>query len=358
MLRLPVYAPRETFTHLYFWYFGSLIMPILEAPSFHAAWWLANPHLQTLWPALLRRTPRPLTSRERLPTLDGDFIDLDWYGPGDGPIVLLLHGLAGSSQSPYVRGMQTALAMYGWRSVAMNFRGCSGSPNRTARCYHSGDTEDVDFLCRHLRQRYPQTALAAVGYSLGANVLLKWLGEQGGATGLCAAVAVSAPLQLNLCADRMDRGFSRIYRNQLINELRQYIRRKQDHLRRHGNVQELEKLDRLGDLSDIRSFWQYDERVVARLYQFKDAADYYRKSSSRQFLGAIRVPTLIIQAQDDPFVTAHVLPGEEELSPCVQLEITPRGGHVGFITGRIPGRPRYWLEQRIPAFISSALART
>ena len=351
-LRPSVRKNRPALDHLAF---VQDTMPILRETDFKAAWWLANPHLQTLWPALLRRLPDPRTVRERISTPDGDFIDLDWCGESQGPIVLLVHGLSGSSKSVYIQGMQAALVKMGLRSVAMNFRGCSEEPNHTARCYHSGDTEDLDFVCRQLRQRYPQTPLAAVGYSLGGNVLLKWLGEQGEAAGVCAAAAVSSPLQLNLCADRMDLGFSRVYRDRLIDELRQYISRKQDHLRLLGEYAELEKLERLGDLSDIRSFWEYDERVVARLYQFADAADYYRKSSSRQYLNAIGVPTLVIQARDDPFVTAGVIPTEEELSACVQLEITPQGGHVGFISGHIPGRAAYWLEHRIPEFIAASL---
>lgn len=330
-------------------------MPIVHESSFKPAWWLRNPHLQTFWPALLRCNPAPATVRERLPTPDGDFIDLDWCGnPAEAPTVILLHGLSGSSRSTYIQGMQAVLAGRGWSSVALNFRGCT-APNLTARCYHSGDTGDLDHLYRHLRRRLPRSPLAAVGYSLGGNVLLKWLGEQGSALDLFAAAAVSVPLCLAHCADRLDRGFSRFYRNRLLSELKTYLRRKRDHLRQIGNAGELEKLDSLGDLSGIRSFWEYDGRVIARLYGFRDAGDYYRQSSSRAYLGGIRVPTLVIQARDDPFMTAAVLPAAAELSPSVNLEITPGGGHVGFIAGPIPGLPRYWLEQRIPAFLEKIL---
>jgi len=293
--------------------------------------------------------------RERMPTPDGDFIDLDWRGQAPSPTVILLHGLSGSSRSPYIQGMQEALAKRGFRSVALNFRGCSGQPNRTARCYHSGDTEDLTHLYCQLRLREPETPLAAAGYSLGGNVLLKWLGEQGRAIDLFGAAAVSVPLLLNLCADRMDLGFSRLYRNQLLRELKDYVQRKRDHLRDRGHAKEAEKLERLGDLSDIGSFWEYDDRVVAPLYSFRDVHDYYRKSSSRQFLKSIRVPTLIIHSNDDPFMTPAVIPSEGELSPFVHLEITRGGGHVGFISGRVPGRPHYWLEQRIPAFFEEKL---
>lgn len=327
-------------------------MPIIERSSFKPAWWLFNTHLQTLWPALCRRPPHPRRIRERLTTADGDFVDLDWCGNASAPIVILLHGLSGSSRSKYIEGMQEALAKCGLRSVALNFRGCSGRLNHTARCYHSGDTEDLDYLYRRLKQREPGTPLAAVGFSLGGNVLLKWLGEQNGVLDLFAAAAVSVPLQLNLCADRMDRGFSRLYRNHLLRDLKRYVGQKCEHLRNLGNFKEAAKLERLGDLSPLRSFWEYDDQVVARLYAFRDVHEYYQKSSSRQYLKSIRTPTLIVQSRDDPFMMPGVIPGASELSPWVHLEITQGGGHVGFVSGRVPGQPDYWLEQRIPEFLA------
>ncbi|MGR9052496.1 MAG: hydrolase [Gammaproteobacteria bacterium] len=320
--------------------------------DFKPAWWLNNPHLQTLYPALLRRVPLPpCRRRERLATPDGDFLVLDWCGEGDAPLVMMLHGLAGCSRSGYMKGLQAALWSSGLRTVAMNFRGCTGESNRLARCYHSGETEDIDFAYRTLHRREPGTPVAAVGFSLGGNVLLKWLGEQGPRLPLFAAVAVSVPLLLNVCADKMDRGFSKIYRRHLLNCLKRYMQVKQRFLEDSGNVSEAEKIGRLGDLSAIESFWQYDDRVVAKLHGFKDVHDYYRRSSSRQFLAGIKVPTLLIQADDDPFMTKAVLPERGELSPSVRLEVTRGGGHVGFVTGATPFRPQYWLERRIPAFL-------
>ena len=248
-------------------------------------------------------------------------------------------------------GLQKSLQMFGMPSVALNFRGCSGHPNQTARCYHSGDTEDLDYLYSNLKARFPHRPMAAVGFSLGGNVLLKWLGERGRSATLVAAVAVSVPMLLNRCADRMDRGFSRLYRNRLLSELKGYVQRKRLHLHRSGQYSEYQKLSQLGDLSGIRSFWDYDDRVVAPLYGFKGVCDYYQQSSSRQFLARIHCPTLIIHSRDDPFMTVDVVPQEHELSPSVVLEITRGGGHVGFVSGHIPGRPFYWLENRIPAFL-------
>jgi uncharacterized protein len=323
--------------------------------SFQSAWWLPGPHLQTLWQPLFRRRPQPQTRRERLDTPDGDFLDLDWLGPAYGAIVILLHGLSGSSRSPYIRGMQAALAEHGWQTVAMNFRGCGGQPNRTARGYHSGDTRDLDHLYQTLGQRYPERPLAAVGYSLGGNVLLKWLGERGYGAKMAAAAAVSVPLRLDICADRLDRGVSRLYRNQLLRELKHYVTSKRRALAADGRWAEVERLDALGDLSPIRSFRDYDNRVVAKLYGFQDADDYYRQSSARQYLAKIQRPTLIVQAHDDPFMTPAVLPEPHELSPAVRLEITGGGGHVGFVSGRWPGWPDYWLERRIAGFLRDAV---
>ena len=181
--------------------------------------------------------------------------------------------------------------------------------------------------------------------------MLKWLGEQGSHVSLFAAVAVSVPLVLSVCATKLDNGFSRVYRMNLLRELKHYMRMKQRYLELAGNRQEAEKVRQLGDLSAIESFWQYDDRVIAKLYGFKDVHDYYRCSSSRQFLKKITVPTLLIQADDDPFLTPEVLPAGDELSCNVHVEVTRGGGHVGFVSGCMPFKPQYWLEQRIPEFL-------
>lgn len=325
---------------------------MLIKTNFKPAWWLKNAHLQTFYPAFLRTFPILIAlRRERLITPDDDFIDVDFCGEGDVPLIILLHGLTGSSQSGYIKGLQIELLAQGFRSAAINFRGCSGEYNQSARCYHSGETEDIHFLYQTLRRREPDTAFAAVGFSLGGNVLLKWLGEQGNKLSLFAAIAVSVPLVLSTCATKLDNGLSKIYRANLLRELKHYVSAKQQHLEKLGKIQEAKKIKELGDLSDISSFWQYDDRVVARLHGFKNVQDYYQRSSSRQFLKSIAVPTLLIQAIDDPFMTVDVLPDPAELSSSVDLEITQGGGHVGFISGTIPFKPDYWLEQRIPEFL-------
>lgn len=335
------------------------IRPQMKTNSeFKPAWWLKNAHLQTVYPALLRKSAPVNTSRERLTTPDQDFLDIDYCGDGGQALVILLHGLTGSSSSLYISGLQSALSTHGFRSAALNFRGCSGESNNTSRCYHSGETGDIDFLYQTLRNRHPTLPIAVVGFSLGGNVLLKWLGEQAGKLDLFAATAVSVPLLLDKCATRLDQGFSRIYRNSLLVELKQYLHDKHSHLLETGNDAEAAKLSALGSLSGITSFWQYDDSVVARLYGFNSAADYYNRSSSRPFLQAIKVPTLVIQADDDPFMTPDVLPHTGELSDTVELEITSGGGHVGFISGNTPFKPDYWLEHRIPAFLALHLNKS
>ncbi len=324
--------------------------------TFRPAWWLNNGHLQTLYPALVRKISSPKLRRERLITPDNDFIDIDWCGEGKQPLIILLHGLTGSSQSVYIKGLQHTLLQQGFRSVALNFRGCSGELNYSARCYHSGETEDIHFLYQTLRQREPDTPFAMVGFSLGGNVLLKWLGEQGSQLSLFAAIAVSVPLVLSNCATKLDNGFSRIYRKNLLSELKSFVKAKQRYLEKLGKLQEAGKIEQLGDLTAIKSFWQYDDKVVAKLHGFKNVHDYYQRSSSRQFLKSIAISTLLIQAIDDPFMTEDVLPGLDELSSSIHLEITRGGGHVGFISGQNLFKPAYWLEQRIPEFLKQHLS--
>ena len=260
--------------------------------------------------------------------------------------MIVLHGLEGSLQSPYARGMLAAIARRGWRGVMMHFRGCGGEPNRRARSYHSGETEDLRYLIGVLRAREPQAKLAAVGFSLGGNALLKYLGEAPDRTGLNAAVAVSVPFELALCAERLQRGFSRLYQWHLLRSLR----RKALHKLRRFDLPVTPQ-----SLRQCRDFRQFDDKVTAPLHGFDGVDDYYRRCSSRQFLRAIAVPTLAIQSGDDPFMTAGVIPDPAELAPSVRLEVTARGGHVGFISGAVPFQARYWLEERVPAFLHEHL---
>ncbi len=315
---------------------------MITRSDFRPAWWLPGAHLQTLYPTLCRRRAHPQLQRERLELADGDYIDLDWAEGNGGPIVLVLHGLGGSLASHYTGGILGALKTAGFHAALMYFRGCSGKPNRLARSYHSGDTADLQAVLEHIRQRHPATPLAVVGYSLGGNVLLKWLGEQGEAAPLTTAVAVSVPFELDSAARRLEQGLSQLYQNHLLGKLRRAVWLK---ARIHPPPVSVEKLPRL------TTFRQFDDAVTAPLHGFTGVDDYYSRSSSRQYLDRIAVPTLILQAQDDPFLPASAIPVDADLSKAVTLELSPRGGHVGFITGRIPFAADYWLEGRICRYL-------
>lgn len=319
-------------------------MPIIES-EFRPANWCRNPHLQTLWPYFFRFSPRPEYRTERLELTDGDFLDLDWFEPqAAGPLVLVLHGLEGCSQSHYVRGLVTALAQRNMRSVVMHHRGCSGEPNRLDRSYHAGETADLNAVLTCIHDREPQAPIGAIGFSLGGNMLLKWLGENPHAT-LIAAAAVSVPFLLAEGARRMQRGFSQIYQWRLIRLMKQSVIKK--FANRPSPVD-------LRHVRGLQNFWTFDDQVTARLHNFADVNDYYTRSSSRQFLSTINTETLIVHALDDPLMTAAVIPREHELSGTIELELSRHGGHVGFVAGP-PWQPRYWLDQRVADYFSEKM---
>ncbi len=317
--------------------------------GFKPAWWLPSPHLQTLWPVFAKRLPRVAFYRERMELPDGDFLDLDWTRRDSGPIVVILHGLEGSSQSHYAGRLLEAIDTRGWRGVVMHFRGCGGEPNRLTRSYHSGETGDVEAFIRTLRRREPYVPIAVVGYSLGGNVLLKWLSETGEESLVDCAVAVSVPFNLDSCARRLEHGFSRVYQWWLLRSLRDSTLTK---------FQNMPAPVEFGDLARLRTLRDFDDRVTAPLHGFVGVDDYYSKSSSRQYLKGIRIPTLILHARDDPFMTPSVIPEPEELPTSVALEVSEHGGHVGFVAGPYPGRTVYWLEARIPRALDPYLSGT
>ncbi len=300
--------------------------------------------MQTLWPALLRRAAAPVARRERVTLPDGDFIDADWVGE-TGPIVIVLHGLGGSSDSHYVRGLLRAIAARGWRGVVMHFRGCSGEPNRLPRGYHAGDTGDLESFVRVLRLREPHTLLAAVGYSLGGNVLLKWLGEQGAAAPVRAAVAVSVPFDLAAATARLMQGFSRVYERRLLRCLQVALTQKRAMMGLPWDA---------AAIAAISTLREFDERITAPLHGFNDADDYYTRASCRPYLPRIHAPTLIVHASDDPFMPSSVVPRADELGARITLEHFASGGHVGFVGGA-PWSPRYWLEPRISEYLAEKL---
>ncbi|HXG50343.1 MAG TPA: alpha/beta fold hydrolase [candidate division Zixibacteria bacterium] len=313
---------------------------------YRAPWWLPGGHLQTLY-AYFAALGTVRFRRERWETDDGDFIDLDWTQTQAAPsrLVVLLHGLEGCSRSHYAVNLMRELARRGWGGVVAHFRGCSGENNRLARAYHSGDTGEVDWLMGRLRRLLPAARLHAVGVSLGGNVLLKWLGEQGdrAAPTVASAAAVSAPVDLTVAVSVLDRGWNRLlYTRHFLGSLKKKTAAK---IAVHGL-----ELDPAA-LKAASTFREFDALYTAPVHGFESAEQYWRVSSSKPYLKSIAVPTLMINARNDPFFPASSLPGPEEVSGVVTLEYPAAGGHAGFVSGPFPGHLR-WLPRRIVRFFA------
>lgn len=318
---------------------------------FIPARWLPGPHAQTLGARMLRPKTGPVPRRERWTTTDGDFLDLDFFeGPGlrDDALVILLHGLEGSALSGYILEIARRLLERGIASVGLNFRSCSGELNRGSRLYHSGETSDLGWIISRLRDQNPHRRLAAAGVSLGGNVLLKYLGECGSSFTLTAAAAWSVPFDLAAGARFMERGFARFYVRRLLRSLEAKVRARRDEI---GGLIDIERTLR------AKTFWEFDDAATAPMHGFDGADDYYRRSSSAQFIPSIRTPTLIIHSRDDPFLPADAVPeAAMHANPAVVPSILNHGGHVGFVSGSSPAAPRFWAEAAIARWLSEQLA--
>ena len=309
--------------------------------------------------------PLPAYRRERIDTPDGDFLDLDWcYGepdkagtpsanddapqargaggmpPAETPLVVLFHGLEGSSSSHYARALMHAVTAQGWLGVVVHFRGCSGEPNRLPRAYHSGDSAEIGWVLQKLRQHHAQ--IFAVGVSLGGNALLKWLGEQGARTRgtLSAAAAISVPYDLAAADRSLSSGLGRFYARHFLRSLVPGTLVKAQRFPGHHG------LDRLDAIRSARTLRQFDDVVTAPLHGFQGADDYYAHSSSGQYLQGITVPTLLLHARNDPFLPPQAIPHAAALPSQVRLELSGQGGHAGFVDSSFPGRLN-WLPQRL-----------
>ncbi|MGZ5232609.1 MAG: hydrolase [Burkholderiales bacterium] len=321
--------------------------------TYTPAWWVPGAHLQTLW-GKLRRTPVITTRRERWTTPDDDEIEIRRLDAPSGtdehtPRLLILHGLEGTIQSHYLRGTLAQAQARGWAADVLIFRGCNGELNRTRRMYHSGETSDLDFVARRLIREHPGQPLVLAGFSLGGNVLLKWLGEEGAAIpeNVRAAAAVSVPYDLERGARKIERGFSRIYTTHFLRTLRA------------KSVAKLSRFPGLYDLDRLnacRTLYEFDDAVTAPVHGFTDAHDYYSRSSSLQYLAGIRVPTLLLSALDDPFLPPDILDSVAMVArnnAFLLPEFWPHGGHVGFVSGRSPFDAHYYSEERILEFLAS-----
>ncbi|MCS2151386.1 hydrolase [Scandinavium goeteborgense] len=307
-----------------------------------------NCHLQTMLPRLIRRKVLFTPHWQRLELPDGDFVDLAWSeDPNQArhkPRLVVFHGLEGSLYSPYAHGLIHAAQQRGWLGVVMHFRGCSGEPNRNQRIYHSGETEDGTWFLSWLRREFGEVPTAAVGYSLGGNMLGCLLAKEGDNTPLDAAVIVSAPFMLEACSYHMDKGFSRVYQRYLLNLLKANASRK---LKAYPGTLPVD----LKRLKSVRRIREFDDLITSKIHGYADAIDYYRQCSAMPVLSQITKPTLIIHAKDDPFMDHHSIPAQEELPANIQYQLTEYGGHVGFVGGTLR-HPEMWLEKRIPAWLT------
>ena len=305
--------------------------------------------MQTIYARKLARRCPVQYRRERWATPDGDFIDLDWT-PGAAAankLLVLFHGLEGGSRSHYALSLMHSAQHRGWRGLVPHFRGCGGEINRLARAYHSGDTAEIDWILRRLKRENPECEIYVVGVSLGGNMLLKWLGEQADSATCAivkAAVAVSAPVDLHAAAALLDFGYRRaIYTRRFLRSLREKVLAK---ISRH----ELDIAPTA--MHACSTFRQFDDIYTAPMHGFKDADDYWARASSKPWLKNIRVPTLMINAQNDPFLPASALPRDDEVSDSVTLNFPNFGGHVGFVSGSFPGSLD-WLSDRICQFFTA-----
>ena len=316
--------------------------------------WLTSAHLHTVWGRLFRRIERPPFLREHWETPDDDTIDVLRIPAADAnaPTFLLLHGLEGSENSHYVGGMMSAAGSRGWQANLLIFRTCNGSLNRQPRSYHSGETADLDAVVRRLLAERPGAPLVLAGISLGGNVLLKWLGEQADRIDerIKAASAVSVPFDLARSSRHIDHGVSRVYSRRFLRSLRSKALAKVD---RHPGIADA------GRIKAARTLWAFDDAFTGPVHGFAGADDYYARSSSIRFLGAIRVPTLLLSARDDPFHPPGLLSDVEEIAranPALQVEFVDRGGHVGFVEGVVPWDTSSYGERRPVEFAETVLA--
>ena len=318
--------------------------------TYTPAWWVPGRHAQTLWGRLFRRTPSVHARLERWITPDDDELEvhrLDAASRGT-PRLILLHGLEGTIRSNYIQGTLALARQRGWAADVLIFRGCGTRMNRQRRIYHSGETSDLQFVVERVVNEDPERPIVLAGFSLGGNVLLKWLGEQGSRLPIQVhgAAAVSVPYDLEAGARQIEHGFSRIYTYHFLRSLVAKARTK------------LESYPDLFDetkLRDARSLYDFDDVVTAPVHGFTSAHDYYSRSSSLQFLSAIRTPTLLLSALDDPFMapeTADAVTKVARGNRYLAVEFYQRGGHVGFVSGSVPFRSRYFAEERIVEFLN------
>lgn len=310
--------------------------------SYSPPLFLFSPHLETIYPALIRKVDLQAFTRERIFTPDNDFLDLDWLQHGSDKLVIISHGLEGNSQRAYIKGMAKAFFANGYDVLAWNYRGCSEEMNRQLRFYHSGATDDLNVVIDHAIETKKYKHVSLVGFSLGGNITLKFLGEKEPRAEIKKAVAISVPMDLQTSCEKISRPSNWIYSYRFLKSLKTKIVRKASMM----PGLDIAKIDR------IKTLKQFDDRYTAPLHGYADAIDYYSRCSAVHFLTSIKTPTLIINTRNDPFLSKECFPTElVKDHPYVTLEVLSRGGHVGFAQFNKTGL--YWSEQRAFEFISS-----
>jgi predicted alpha/beta-fold hydrolase len=323
-------------------------MPVIDRSTYAAPLFLKNGHMQTIFP-LLRKVRGVRYRRERLVTPDDDFLDLDWSERGAKRIAILSHGLEGNTQRNYVLGMIRALHKKGWDALAWNYRSCSGEPNRQLRWYHSGDTGDLETVIQRVSEEKRYTEIALIGFSLGGNITLKYLGERGRSTHplISRAVAFSVPCDLRSSAIKLAKPAGRIYMIRFMRTLHRKVREKKRMF--PGLIDD-------SRLNEVKTFVQFDDRFTAPIHGFRDAEDYFARSSSRQFLGNVAIPALLVNARNDPFLDEPSFPfSEANSSSNFFFEAPETGGHMGFVAFNHAGE--YWSESRAMEFLNGELRR-
>jgi uncharacterized protein len=323
-------------------------MPLVEQSNYKPPLGFTSGHLQTIYSSLFRKLPLTTTERERIHTPDDDFIDLDWArSKPSTKLVILTHGLEGNSRGKYVQGMARALAQAGWHVLAWNFRSCSGEPNLKLRSYHSGSIDDLATVIHHAEASQDYKSIALVGFSLGGNATLKFVGDLGHfiSPQIQAAVGISVPCDLASSAKQLEKHTNRLYMWRFLKTLRAKVREKIE--RFPGEIHDV-------GLDQMRTFREFDEAYTAPIHGFINAADYWRQCSCSNHLMNISIPTLLINAQDDPFLASSCYPVEAAKSnPNFYLEIPKHGGHMGFV--QLNEDEQYWSESRTAEFLNQVI---
>lgn len=324
-------------------------MPLVQSTSYTPPMWLYNGHLQTIIPSLFRKVRNIYFHRERIATIDNDFLDLDWLKSDNERVVIISHGLEGDSQRPYVKGMAKAFHEAGWDVLAWNFRGCSGEVNKTLRFYHSGATDDLHAVVSHALDVGHYGEVALIGFSLGGNLTLKYLGEDIGKLPeqIIGAAVFSVPLHLHSSSRQISRRGNWVYSRRFLKRLKRKVETKSRVLPDQLTMEHFDS---------IRSLEDFDDFYTAPLHGFGNAKAYYEACSAIRFIDEINVPTLIVNAANDPFLSPECFPMEQAKDhPNVYLEVPAEGGHCGFSLANIQGV--YWSEIRALEFLGSIDSR-